>query len=90
MNQSIIFPDVQSWNEDARHIVFPAQCQGALIECIVTVAVLEELSGQSITSQEDAIRFFSLYRFDLEELAEQLIDDEAYNALGQIDLVVGK
>lgn len=88
MNQSILFPDVQSWDETTQQIRFPAQCQGALIECIVAVTVLEQLSGQQITGEETAVSIFSQYRFDCEELAEQLIEDEAYNALGQIDLVV--
>ncbi|QMV12871.1 DUF1488 family protein [Vibrio spartinae] len=86
MNQSILFPDVQSWDETTQQIRFPAQCQGALIECTVAVTVLEQVSGQQIKNEEKAIRIFSQYRFDFEELAEQLIEDEAYNALGQIEL----
>ncbi len=88
MNQSILFPDVQSWDQATQQIRFPAQCQGALIECTVAVTVLEHISGQQITNEEEAVSIFSQYRFDCEELAEQLIEDEAYNALGQIDLTV--
>lgn len=36
MNQSILFPDMQSWDEVSQSVNFAAQQSGALIECFVT------------------------------------------------------
>ncbi|MDG2932494.1 DUF1488 family protein, partial [Vibrio parahaemolyticus] len=36
MNQSILFPDIQSWDEVSQSVNFSAQQSGALIECFVT------------------------------------------------------
>jgi hypothetical protein len=32
------------------------------------------------------MRYFEQYRFDYEERAEQLIEDECYNSAGQIEV----
>ncbi len=87
MNQSILFPDIQEWNSELEVIVFPAQQSGALIECIVNVQELQKISGASINSKEQALAVFADVRFDLEELAEELIEDEAFNQSGQIEVV---
>lgn len=46
MNQSILFPDLQHWDEAKQAVVFFAQQNGALIECLVARQVLQELSGE--------------------------------------------
>lgn len=86
MNQSILFPDIQSWDEEKQAIVFPAQQSGALIQCLVNTAELEKLSGQQIEGEQQALTVFSQYRFDLEELAEELIEDEEFNSKGEIEI----
>lgn len=86
MNQSILFPDLQSWDEQHKEMTFPAQLAGALIECVVTQAELEKLSGQTINNAQQALDLFVQYRFDLEELAEQLIEDEEFNADGKVEV----
>lgn len=88
MNQSILFPDIQTWNEELNAVTFPAQQSGALIECIATVSYLCGLSGQVISGAQQALEVFDQYRFEIEELAEQLIEDEEYNAQGSIELIV--
>ncbi|MEL7292674.1 MAG: DUF1488 domain-containing protein [Pseudomonadota bacterium] len=87
MNQSILFPDMQTWHAEAQVMSFPAQQSGALIECIVSKQALENLSGQSIVDQQQALAVFAQCRFDLEELAEGLIEDEQYNSSGQIEIM---
>ena len=67
-------------------MTFPAQQSGALIECIVTKNALEKLSGQIIADGQQALRIFNQYRFDLEELAEGLIEDEEFNYRCQIEI----
>ena len=84
MNQSILFPDIQSWDEVSQSVNFSAQQSGALIECFVTNQKLEKLSGSLIETEQAAIKVFTDYRFDLEEMAEELIEDEAFNEEGHI------
>jgi len=87
MNQSILFPDIQLWDEDQQAVLFSAQQAGALIQCLVSKAELESLSGQAVANEQQAIEVFSQYRFDLEELAEQLIENEEFNSQGWIEVV---
>ncbi len=87
MNQSILFPDMQQWNEQQQVVVFPAQQAGALIECVVSVNELSRLSTQPVSGKSQALETFQALRFDLEELAEALIEDEAFNQHGQIDII---
>lgn len=84
MNQSILFPDIQSWDESSQSIHFPAQQSGALIECYVTKQQLSKMSGLDIEDEQKAVEAFLALRFDLEEMAEELIEDEAFNEEGQI------
>ncbi|CAH1559936.1 DUF1488 family protein [Vibrio owensii] len=84
MNQSILFPDMQSWDEASQSVNFAAQQSGALIECYVTKQKLEKLSGSQIETEQAAIKVFTDYRFDLEEIAEELIEDEAFDEEGHI------
>lgn len=84
MNQSILFPDMQSWDEASQSVNFAAQQSGALIECYVTKQKLEKLSGSAIGDEQAAIEALVDFRFDLEEIAEELIEDEAFNEEGHI------
>ena len=84
MNQSILFPDMQSWDEASQSVNFVAQQSGALIECYVTKQKLEKLRGTLIETEQAAIKVFTDYRFDLEEIAEELIEDEAFDEEGHI------
>lgn len=87
MNQSILFPDIQSWDEDKQAVLFSAQQAGALIQCLVSKAELEKISTQTVSNEQQALEVFSAYRFDLEELAEELIEEEAFNSQGWIEIV---
>ncbi len=84
MNQSILFPDMQSWDEPSQSVRFPAQQSGALIECYVTKQKLVKMSGSDIKSEQQALEAFVACRFDLEDIAEELIEDEAFNEEGHI------
>ncbi|QXO17339.1 DUF1488 family protein [Vibrio ostreae] len=87
MNQSILFPDIQSWDEALQAVVFPAQQSGALIQCVVPLTELSRLSGRVVEDSQQALDTFAELRFDLEESAEALIEDEAFNQYGQIEVV---
>ncbi|MCK6265657.1 DUF1488 domain-containing protein [Vibrio sp. ZSDE26] len=86
MNQSILFPDIQDWNDERKVICFPAQSSGALIECSVSLSQLEIISGRSLQTAKQALDTFSEYRFDIEERAEELIEQEAFSASGSIEI----
>ncbi len=84
MNQSILFPDLQSWEVSTQSVHFPAQQSGALIQCYVTKHKLEKLCGSELDTEQAVISAFVDCRFDLEEIAEELIEDEAFNEEGHI------
>ncbi|GAD81141.1 DUF1488 domain-containing protein [Vibrio ezurae] len=86
MNQSIIFTDQQSWNANNKTVTFIGQQAGNLIECVVSVSYLQNLSQLPIEDENVALQVFSEYRFDLEDLAEELIEAEEFNQLGQIEI----
>lgn len=86
MNQAILFSDELSWNQQAQSVDFSAQCMGALIECRVTASLLEKLTQVKVVDEKSAVEAFELCRFDIEEQAEQLIEEEEYDANGRIVL----
>lgn len=78
MNQAIQFIDRIDYNEQAQQLTFYAQVSGLMVECIIDMQSL--IIADSATAQYH----FELRRFDYEELAEQLIEDEEYNSTGQV------
>ncbi|MCC4819478.1 transcriptional regulator [Vibrio lentus] len=88
MNQSILFPDIQDWDEENQSIIFPAQQFGALIECVMSIEELSRLAGKNIEEGDQALVIFSELRFDIEELAEELIEEEEYDSSNRIQIKV--
>lgn len=88
MNQSILFPELQTWYEEKRVITFPAQQSGLTITCKISIESLSTFEGETIQDEEQALHMFSEYRFDIEELAEALIEDENFNEHGEIEVVL--
>lgn len=86
MNQDILFADIQTWDSERQAVNFPAQQGGALIHCWVSLAWLEKECGQTLADEAAVLTAFSQCRFDLEEIAETLIEDEEFNADGDIDI----
>ncbi|MDN3608580.1 DUF1488 domain-containing protein [Vibrio ostreicida] len=87
MNQAILFADIQTWDEKRQSIRFPAQQSGGLVECFVSTLELEKLAGQKINTPQQALDLFSHHRFEIEELAEELIEAEAFNEQGYLEVV---
>ncbi|GAM71022.1 hypothetical protein JCM19241_2012 [Vibrio ishigakensis] len=50
------------------------------------MSYLEQLSQLKIEQEKAALKVFSEFRFDLEDLAEELIEAEEFNASGQIEI----
>ncbi len=88
MNQSILFPDIQDWDEENQSITFPAQQSGVLIECVMSIEELSRLAGKDIEEGDQALVIFSELRFDIEELAEELIEEEEYDSSNRIQIKV--
>ncbi|MGL4613801.1 MAG: DUF1488 domain-containing protein [Shewanella sp.] len=90
MNQSILFPDLQHWDENQKHICFIAQQQGMNIKCYISAAKLRQLNDFSkqptIDDAATMLVLFDAVRFDAEEMAEALIEAEAFDELGAVQL----
>lgn len=86
MNQDILFADIQLWDSEKQAVNFPAQQAGALITCWVSLAWLQQKTEQPLVDEADIIATFSANRFDLEELAEEMIEDEDFNSNGDIEI----
>ena len=86
MNQDILFADIQLWDSEKQAVNFPAQQAGALITCWVSLAWLQKKTEQPLADEADILAVFSAIRFDLEELAEKMIDEEEFNHDGDIEI----
>ncbi|KDM91429.1 DUF1488 domain-containing protein [Photobacterium galatheae] len=84
MNQDILFADIQTWDSGRQAVCFPAQQAGALIRCWVSLIWLEKQAGEVLTDEAAILTAFTSYRFDLEELAESMIEDEDFNQDGEV------
>ncbi|WP_298776517.1 DUF1488 domain-containing protein [uncultured Shewanella sp.] len=91
MNQSVLFSDLQEWNTQHICIDFPAQVQGANIQCRIGLASLVRISNSVLNANDHnisvkALALFDDYRFDIEEEVEMLIAQEAFDEHGRITL----
>ncbi|MBB1291194.1 DUF1488 domain-containing protein [Pseudoalteromonas sp. SR43-6] len=80
MNQAIQFIDRLEFREPDHQLVFFAQVSGMLVECVIEVNTLK------LTDESHVTEYFEKYRFDYEERAEELIEEESYNSAGQIEV----
>ncbi|MFS1436833.1 DUF1488 domain-containing protein [Shewanella sp. 10N.286.48.A6] len=92
MNQSVIFTDLVEWNTQQQTMLFSAQVQGMNINCIVSKEKLLQLisSEQTAAEQpmlaEQALAIFERVRFDLEDIAEEMIEAEEFDPQGNITI----
>lgn len=83
MNQAIQFPDRRHWDEERQAVCFPALVNGFQVQCAVTLRQLTALKEAG-----DPLTIFDERRWDLEDLAEQRILAEDYDASGWVWLDV--
>ncbi|MBW7984988.1 DUF1488 domain-containing protein [Enterobacillus tribolii] len=83
MNQAIQFPDRRHWDEERQAVCFPALVNGFQVQCAVTLRYLTVLKEGA-----DPLTIFDDMRWDLEDLTEQRILAEDYDASGWIWLDV--
>lgn len=84
MNQSVIFNELVRWVAELEVVEFTAQQQGSLIRCQVSRRYLQQFSVPQLVGADDTIEVFEHQRFDLEEMAEALITEEAFDSHGDI------
>ena len=93
MNQAIIFSDNEQYNTISQQVEFQAQNKGVLISCVISLSHLQQLNEQAeITSEQrinietTALTLFDNPRFDIEDLAEEMINQQTFSEDGKIYL----
>jgi len=79
MNQVIQFPDRETWNETEQAVTFPAMVNGFQLTCAISVAVLFQRFGEG-----EPLEIFCAHRWDLEDLAQELIEEQQEDAQGWV------
>ncbi|MCL2920184.1 DUF1488 domain-containing protein [Shewanella litorisediminis] len=85
MNQSIIFADAISIDGKKQQLMLVAHQQGMRIECVLPFERLSALSGEEVTVT-NAAALLETVRFEVEEMAESLIEEDAFDEWGRIEL----
>ena len=86
MNQDVIFADIQYWDCEQQKMIFPAQSQGMNISCSISLERLKQISEQDPMTEAEIMAVFNDSRFDIEDIAEALIEAEAFDEQGLIQL----
>ena len=86
MNQSILFNDGVVWQETQQRLMFSAQIMGATVPCYISRHYLEQLAARPLLRPADLLQTFEALRFDIEELAEQKIEEQEFAEDGSIYL----
>jgi hypothetical protein len=84
MNQSVIFTDLIDVTDVG--VSFYAQQQGQNITCRISFSHLGRIAQGMSCDSGNAKNLFEEYRFDMEDWAESLIAEEAFNEQGEIIL----
>ncbi|WP_417617880.1 DUF1488 domain-containing protein [Oceanisphaera sp.] len=86
MNQDIIVNDDLNWQPEQQRVAFSAQWLGGRVNCFISLARLEHLSGQSLIDEANIVLAFESVRFDIEELVSELVSQEAFGPDGGLYL----
>lgn len=78
MNQSILINDDLAWNQSAGRVEFSAICAGSIVICQLSPQYLINKGLDRNTSPEHMIKFCETITFDIEDDAQQAIDDEQH------------
>lgn len=85
MNQSIQFPDRETFDKEKSCVIFPALVNGIIIDCYISFNRLRQMFGQELTL-EQLKEVFAAHRLDIEDMAEMLIENQADHDEGYIVL----
>ncbi len=86
MNQAIIIGDDQQWQVLNQCIEFSAQVMGAKVQCAVRKSTLEHLVGLPLSNDDKILEAYHSVQFDIEELLEQKLQQEDFEANGALVL----
>ncbi|MGV2989976.1 DUF1488 domain-containing protein [Vibrio sp. E150_011] len=86
MNQSILFSDDITWNQELLLLTFHAHQSGMMIRCSISHDRLSQLSSIAVNNKTDAFNAYRIAQFDIEDLAEALIEDEDFDLEGSITI----
>ncbi|MCK5885410.1 DUF1488 family protein [Ferrimonas aestuarii] len=84
MNQQILFNDQFEIDMQQQWLRFNAMVSGQQVGCYISVPSLSHLAQSPLETELQIGQAFEKYRFDLEDEAETLIDEENYDAQGRI------
>ncbi|WP_437889921.1 DUF1488 domain-containing protein [Phytobacter sp. V91] len=82
MNQAIQFPDREEWSDSEQALCFPAMVNGILLTCMISGETLALRFGGDSPAQW--LTSFQQCRWDLEDEAEQLIQQQQEDAQGRV------
>lgn len=82
MNQAIQFPDREEWSDSEQALCFPAMVNGILLTCMMSSETLALRFGGDSPAQW--LASFQQCRWDLEDEAEQLIQQQQEDAQGRV------
>lgn len=82
MNQAIHFPDREEWSAADNSLHFPALVNGMLLTCIIGGETLASRFGGDTPAQW--LVAFRLHRWDVEDEAEQLIQQQQEDDQGRV------
>ena len=78
MNQNVLFNDDFHWDQPQQMVCFSAQSAGALIRCFLTQSYLDKI-GAAGDNEQTIVEQCLLMQFDIEDDAQQAIEDEHLN-----------
>lgn len=84
MNQAILFDDQLTIDWSVGTVRFDVQWGGQLVPCLISISELQRRSGDPLINAEQVGVAFEQLRFDLEEEAEALIEEEAFDVQGMV------
>jgi len=79
MNQAIQFSDRETWDDEKLAVCFPALVNGMQMMCAIEGATLVRRFGEGLP-----LTLFREHRWDLEEEAENLIQEQSEDDQGWV------
>lgn len=86
MNQAILFNDDLQWHCASEQLTQSALYSGAIIQCVIHLSYLKNKGFDGDLNEKVIHDFCALISFDIEEDAQQAIEDELISDEGVIEL----
>ncbi len=86
LNSGIIFPRLESWNSATETATIAADVNKKRVLCRIALCTLVDRFG---ASDESPMQLIEQYRFQIQEGARKLIEEEAYEEDGSVMIGLG-